>query len=380
MPVNEVLLADALTQVRDVVVLAPGTRYQTCGVSGKARGLFIREKVDRAELKTDRLYKVRAGQFVYNRLFAGNGSFAVVPPSADGLLVSNEFPVFDVDTSILMPEYLLRWFSLPATWEMVAGESTGSTQSRSRWKEQQLLAVKVPAPDLPAQRRIVDLLSAADRVVEAVTAEHRAAQSLQEHLLLGGMRSLAEAPDGNTGLRPLRTVATIQYGKGVRSGDRTPCGFPYVASAGAIGFTSDPLVAHDVVVVGRKGNVGSVQVVRGGCTPSDTTVYLTPDTNLVLLEYLALALKAAGLGSMEQSSAVPGLSATRLADVEMLVPPLSAQRRIVDLISSADKSVEALEARRSEALLMRDQLLPGLLSGSHTIPESYDRFFAVAAS
>jgi type I restriction enzyme, S subunit len=232
-----------------------------------------------------------------------------------------------------------------------------------------LRAIRVPIRDLPEQRRIIDLLSSADRLVlslEEQVADCKAARSQTLRGLLHKAQSFR--------LLPIAEVASLSYGKGVDPSHRSEVGFPYVASAGVVGFTRHPAVPNDVVVVGRKGNVGSVRLVRGGCSPSDTTFFLSPATSQVSVEYLAMSLEAAELGYLEQSSAVPGLSRTRLQNVVVPVPEPRRQSEMVSLLESTDRSLAASLDHLSAAWAVRSQVLNSLMSGATTIPDSYDRF------
>jgi hypothetical protein len=58
--------------------------YRLLGVRWYGQGLFVREEKIGASIAANRVYSVRPGDFVYNRLFAWKGSFAVAGPEVDG--------------------------------------------------------------------------------------------------------------------------------------------------------------------------------------------------------------------------------------------------------------------------------------------------------
>jgi type I restriction enzyme S subunit len=70
---------------------------------------------------------------------------------------------------------------------------------------------------------------------------------------------------------------------------------------------------------------------------------------------------------------VKHISAKQVLDIEIPLPPLSEQKRIVDLISSMDEYSQKLEFSLRTAKTLRSGLLANLLSGDHVIPSSYDR-------
>jgi type I restriction enzyme S subunit len=60
--------------------------------------------------------------------------------------------------------------------------------------------------------------------------------------------------------------------------------------------------------------------------------------------------------------------------VEISLPPLEEQRRIVEIVSSMDEVIQSTEQVIAEAKNSRSGLLSDLLSGEHKIPASYDVF------
>ena len=186
-------------QVVEPVAIDGRRLYSNLGVKWYAAGTFLREPKLGSEIKATRLYRVRPGQFVYNRLFATEGSFALVRPEDEGAVASNEFPVFDVDRERLLPEYLALHFQQPSVWHEVHLECTGTTKSRLRWKEERFAAHTVLLPRLREQWRIVDLIGALDDAIAAAEASAAATDALSQ-------RARDALPDGT--IRPIGEVLT----------------------------------------------------------------------------------------------------------------------------------------------------------------------------
>ena len=148
---------------------------------------------------------------------------------------------------------------------------------------------------------------------------------------------------------PLGELVSVKYGKGLPKDDRTPAGFPYVASAGVIAHTPEALVQDDVLVIGRKGNVGSVQLVHGGAWPSDTTFYVVPSPEIDI-RYLALQLTSAGLRQGDQSTAIPGLPREYLETVPVAIAPQAEQTRVVNELERRLAHVDVAERTIERAL------------------------------
>ena len=105
------------------------------------RARTLRQRIELgADIAANRVYSVKPGDFVYNRLFAWKGSFAVAGAEIDGAYVSNEFPCFTTTATRLNPYFLFWYFRREHAWTEVLGLSTGATPtSRNRLKR-----VRVP--------------------------------------------------------------------------------------------------------------------------------------------------------------------------------------------------------------------------------------------
>ena len=121
--------------------------YKLLGVRLDFRGAFLREVVTGSTSSATKLNQVKAGDFIYSRLFAWRGSFGIIPPELDGCYVSNEFPLWEIDETKVKKDFLLEWLRLPTTLAEVERCCTGSTpQSRNRFKEEFFLGLDMPLP------------------------------------------------------------------------------------------------------------------------------------------------------------------------------------------------------------------------------------------
>ncbi|HEY6586310.1 MAG TPA: hypothetical protein VIY97_03980, partial [Candidatus Methanoperedens sp.] len=85
--------------------------YRILGAHWYAEGLYIKHIKLGSEIQANKVYRIEKGDFVYNRLFAWKGSFAVATDENHGCYVSNEFPYFKVDSDRADSKYLWLYFS-----------------------------------------------------------------------------------------------------------------------------------------------------------------------------------------------------------------------------------------------------------------------------
>lgn len=182
----EMALRELLTMALDPVPINDQQEYATAGILSYGRGLFERPIVLGRDTQYSTYYRLRAGQFVYSKLFAWEGALAVVSPDFDGMYVSQEFPTFSIAASVILPEYLGALCKWPPFWERIRAGESGMGGRRKRVQPERLLSVAVPVPSLQEQARIADVLhwaelcastykrteSAAAAVARALRQEH----------------------------------------------------------------------------------------------------------------------------------------------------------------------------------------------------------------
>ena len=89
-----------------------GVTYRQIGVRLWGKGSYERESMDGGDTKYKTLYKVKAADLIVNKIWARNGSVAVIPTEVDGCFVSAEFPTFELNKKKLLPRWL-HWITKP---------------------------------------------------------------------------------------------------------------------------------------------------------------------------------------------------------------------------------------------------------------------------
>ncbi len=175
-----------LTPVRREHSVEPEASYRLLGAHWYGEGLYTKEVKPGSEIRANKLYRVQKGDFVYNRLFAWKGSFAVATKENDSCFVSNEFPCFTINERSVVPQYLRWYFAREPAWDDALNLSMGATPtSRNRLKEEYFLELNIPLPPLLEQQRIVARIeSLAAKIEEAKMLKNEITQDGGK-LLLG---------------------------------------------------------------------------------------------------------------------------------------------------------------------------------------------------
>lgn len=172
-----------LKPVKREVILNKNTKYKLLGVKWYGKGVFIREEKTGKKIKAKKLYQVKTGDFIYNRLFAWKSSFALVKEEFDGCLVSNEFPVFIYNPEDINIKYLLDFILLPSNIHSVNQMSKGvSGVSRNRFKEKIFLNMQLPDISIQKQNSISSKINEYRFVAKNLSAEITNQQTLLKKL------------------------------------------------------------------------------------------------------------------------------------------------------------------------------------------------------
>jgi restriction endonuclease S subunit len=110
------------------------------------------------------------------RIDARNGAFGIIPSTLDGALVTQDFPMFEIDPTLIVPEYLALLMKSREFTEICRRASRGTT-NRKRLKEALLLAEQIPVPPKPVQQQ---LLTFANEIASVVSGARNIADACEE--------------------------------------------------------------------------------------------------------------------------------------------------------------------------------------------------------
>lgn len=171
---------------------------------------------------------------------------------------------------------------------------------------------------------------------------------------------LGEIPKGWQ-VNKVGQLLELAYGKALKATDRVGGPIPVYGSGGVTGSHNTALVDHGSVIVGRKGTVGALYWEDGPFFPIDTTFYVRPfDAPMTYCFYL---LQTLCLDKMNTDAAVPGLNRENVYRLEHVLPSSKALEAFDSTASLLRSTIRANTASSTSLSLLRDTLLPKLLSG-----------------
>lgn len=146
-----------LKKSKDQIEIQDDAEYKQVTVKINNGGVIARNdgQLKRgSEIGTKRQTVVHAGQFIVSKIDARNGAFGVIPDDLEGAIVTNDFPVFDVDSSKILPQFMVLISTTPQFVEFARKCSSGTT-NRKRIDIDAFLQQVIPLPSLEEQIQIV---------------------------------------------------------------------------------------------------------------------------------------------------------------------------------------------------------------------------------
>ncbi len=234
------------------------------------------------------------------------------------------------------------------------------------------LSIAVRLPDQSGQETILSILSAYDDLIQnnrrRITLLEEAARILYREwfvrLRFPGhehVKIIDGLPEG-WGWKSFGDVAELRYGKALKEENRIEGLFPVYGSSGIVGTHEAALIEGPSIIVGRKGNVGSLFWSPVDFWPIDT-VYFIPKEQSDF--WLYLALPSAGFQSTD--AGVPGLNRDFAYSRKLVQPSVRIRRQFNEAVEPMFRQCATMETFNRKLAQARDLLLPALMSGEVTV-------------
>lgn len=386
----KVRLSEVLDPISREELVDSTKEYRLLGVRLDGQGPFLREVVTGVQTSATKLFRVAKGDFIYSRLFAWRGAFGVIDKELDGCYVSGEFPTFLPVPNRIDVHFLRYWFRLPSTLAHVEENCSGSTTlTRNRFKEKFLLALEIPLPPMAEQQRIVAKIDQlATKIAEArglrqQTIEKAEALSSAKRRVLfgevmrrfGRMRleelttriTKGESPEWqgfsyqDTGPIFIRSENVLWGGIDYRDVVHIPPAFHEK-------LVRSQLRSGDVLInlVGASiGRACAVPPSLGPANVNQAVAVISPMPQALESDFLVHFLLSPAAQDLihggKVETARPNISLGGLRELEIPMPPLPEQRRIVAELDAVQVEVDSLKRLQAETTAELDALLPSIL-------------------
>ena len=308
---------------------------------------------------------IRTGDTILSTVRPNLRSFLFVKDAKSNSIASTGFAVLRAKSNADP-----RFIYYAVTDSQFTGYLTNNTKGTSypAVDSDTILRGEVPDFHLQEQKRIGKILSSYDDLIEnnrrRIQLLEQSARLLYKEWFISLRFPGHEHVKINNGVpegwerTTLGEFAPLKYGKALKADSRVFGQVVVYGSSGIVGHHDKSLVSGPAIILGRKGNVGSVYWSPGDCWPIDTVYYIKREPALRYLFYALL-----NMPFISTDVAVPGLNRDFAHSLKLLMPGNLVLGLFEEIVVSLHRQIETLEKQITSLAKARDILLPRLMSG-----------------
>jgi type I restriction enzyme S subunit len=370
---------------RQLFRVDPTETYKELSLRLYGVGFEIRREVLGSVLVADEIQRLKPGQLVTSIHQFRNGAVGIVPQELEGTILSKNFLVYDLDSKVVDAAFLHRFLTAPSSISFFQGNSTGS--ATPIFPKAMIEDVEIPLPSLVEQRRVVARIEElAAQIQEARILRHKAAEETEA--LSASWLNLVFASFPKKYLRRLTEVTEIIGGGSLPDTALAANGNPEILllkvsdmnRAGNETFITESATAlpanssllrgfrvlpiHSIVFPKRGGAIATNKkrlLRRPAVLDPNTMGVFSKDEEQLTPEFLFKWFENLDLTSMQEGTSVPQINKGDLAPLEIPIPPLPQQRRIVAELGALQAEVDTLKRLQAETAAEINALLPSIL-------------------
>lgn len=264
--------------------------------------------------------------------------------------------------------FLFYWFLLAGKTGELEQYFTGATIKHMPGEK--LKSIIIDLPPIEIQRRIADILSAYDDLIDnnqkQIKLLEEAAQRLYKEwfvdLRFPGHETtpiVDGVPEGWF-TAAVTDLLEIRYGKDHKALEDG--GIPAYGSGGIMRRVNKALYTGESVLIPRKGSLNNILLVRGNFWTIDTMFYSIPKRPNIA-KYAYLFLSGVDMYAMNIGAAVPSMTVKILDGMKLLCPTNQILESFEESAGSYFDMIELLKNKNALLVEARDKLLPKLMNG-----------------
>jgi len=255
----------------------------------------------------------------------------------------------------VVPEYLVYFFhSRLGQHKLLSNASQVGVPSLAR-PTSTFQKLTISIPPVAKQKEIVKILSSLDDKIELNNAINR---NLEEQVKTLYTKLFVKERNGKEGL--LGELISIKYGKDHKK--LSDGQYPVYGSGGIMRYVDQFLYDQESVLIPRKGSLNNVMYVNEPFWSVDTMFY-TEMKRPNIAKYIFIFLSNQNLESLNAGSAVPSMTTDILNAMKILIPDDDVLTEFENFAAPIYQKITDNTRENKELTLIRDSLLPRLMSG-----------------
>lgn len=283
---------------------------------------------------------------------------------------------FSLDPNKVNPRILKYYTHSKPYFDWVNSFDTGATRGNINAKTYGDMEIELPSRKI--QDKIVSILSSLDRKIELNNKINADLEEMAQAIFKNWFVDFEPFKDGKfvdseLGMIPegwkvgtLEDLITIKYGKDHKKlEDGT---FPVYGSGGFMRFVNSWLYNGESVLIPRKGTLDNIMYVCEKFWTVDTMFFSVPKMDYVM-KYVYNYIKRFDFSKMNEGTSVPSNTAARLNKMQILIPTHEVLEMYDETLCPIYNKRKMNDKESRTLSLLRDTLLPRLMSGELEVPE-----------
>ncbi len=369
-----------MARVERPVNVVQDKHYTQIGIRSHGKGVFHKEAVTGEELGNKAVYWVEPDCFVLNIVFAWEQAIGKTTASEAGMIASHRFPMYRPKKELIDIDYLIYFFMTKRGKDVLDAASPGGAGRNRTLGQKTFLNSNIVLPPVAEQRKIADILSAQDKVIELKTKLLEEKKRLKKYLcqvLLSGKKRFSSFSDkwkqnplsdfltesrlrGSNG-KTAKKLTVKLWGKGVTEKKETLSGSENTAY---FRRTKGQFIYSKLDFLN-----GAFGIIPDELDGYESTIDLPAfDVHHINTEFLLLCVSDAAFYKRNGAIANGGRKAKRINPNDFLSfcinhPSLSEQTSIVDVFRRVDEVIALCENEIKQEQFKKKALMQQLLTG-----------------
>lgn len=190
---KEYTIGDCLRRVEHPVEVDSDALYTQIGIRSHGKGLFYKEPVTGESLGNKAVYWVEPDCFILNIVFAWEQAIGKTTQAEVGMIGSHRFPMYKPVNHLIDIDYLVYYLLTKRGTDILKAASPGGAGRNRTLGQDRFMKSKIVLPPLDEQKKIAEILSTQDKVIELkekLLAEKRQQKKYLIQQLLTGKKRL----------------------------------------------------------------------------------------------------------------------------------------------------------------------------------------------
>jgi type I restriction enzyme, S subunit len=398
---HRVLIGEALREASEPIKMHDSQLYRLVSIRRRNGGMFLRDQLYGRQILTKDLQRVIPGSFVIARRQIIHGASALASDDFADAALSSSYSLFvgrkNCDTRFF------AWLAKhPLMYAYFLDASHGVVIEKMNFDKDRWLSYPINLPPLNEQRKIAEILDAADQAIWSAERHlaklRQVKQGLLHDLLTCGIdesgnlrRRNVECVRSSFGCAPCEWTLVRGFEVFSLHGGFIPSNLESDGSGQLLYLKVDdfnhPMNGEGLQIAGLTFNQNHVSVQgifkpgsiifpkRGAAILKNRVSILrragTVDPNLMVLvpgprllpDWFRIYLQWCDLSTICDNSGIPQLNNKHLNPLVFAIPSISEQRRILDRFSACEKALRLEEAQLDKLWLLKRGLMDDLLMG-----------------